>query len=218
MYGRTRVKVCGITTMKDAKAAVDSGVDAIGFIFVESSPRYIPPEVARKITKKLPAFVQIVGVFMDQDPVEVEEIIEYCRLTCVQLHGSESPEYCRKLGKAAPPCKIVKAFRVGRQTTAAHFEGYGKYVSGYLLDTYVDGQEGGTGKAFDWSIIEALDLTMPIILAGGLTPDNVAEGIAAVRPFSVDVNSGVEKKPGEKDHKKLQALMRQVAYADRKND
>ncbi len=214
MYRRTRFKVCGITNEKDAMAAVENGADALGFIFVESSPRYIAPEEARKITKKIPAFVQIVGVFMDHDPVELEEIIEYSRLTCVQLHGRETPDYCRLLGKAVPPCKIVKAFRVGSGFDHDQLTAYKKYVSGILLDTYVKGQEGGTGKVFDWSLITDDNLRSQLILAGGISPDNVTQAITTVRPFSLDVSSGVEMSPGKKDHAKIKEFAAKVREAD----
>ena len=214
MYRRTRFKVCGITNYKDAMAAVENGADALGFIFVESSPRYIAPEEARKITKKIPSFVQIVGVFMDHDPVELEEIIEYSRLTCVQLHGKETPEYCRLLGKAVPPCKIVKAFRVGTDFDHGQLTAYDKYVSGILLDTYVKGQEGGTGKVFDWSLVTDDKLRSRLILAGGISPDNVIEAITTVRPYSLDVSSGVEISPGRKDHVKLEQFGQRVREAD----
>jgi len=215
MHSRTRIKVCGITTVEDAKEAIRVGVDAIGFIFAEKSPRYISPEKVKEIVAQLVPFVHLVGVFVDSDPVEVQEIIDYCGLTHVQLHGSEDGEYCEKLAQAATPCRLLKAFRVGRETTAADFTPYVDSVKGYLLDTYVQGQEGGTGKTFDWSIIESLGLKQPIILAGGISAENVAQAIKSVRPFAVDVNSGVEDEPGRKDHAKLQQFVELVRGVDR---
>lgn len=212
MQNRTRVKVCGITNVEDALGALERGVDALGFIFAESSPRYISPEDAREITLHLPPLVNCVGVFVDKDPVEIEEIIEYCYLNAVQLHGGEDPEYCRKLAHSVSPCRLIKAFRVGRETQASDFEPYEDAVSAYLLDTYVKGQEGGTGQTFDWQIIERLKLVRPLILAGGLEPENVVEAISAVRPFAIDVNSGVEEEPGKKDMLKLETLL---AYIQR---
>ena len=214
MQSRTRIKVCGITTLEDAKEAIQIGVDAIGFIFAESSPRYISPEKAKEIAAQLPPFISLVGVFVDGDAVEVEEIIDYCGLTHVQLHGSEDPEYCQKLAQSATPCRLIKAFRVGPHTMAADFTPYEESVKGFLLDTYVKDQEGGTGKTFDWSIIESLRLKQPVLLAGGLGPDNVTEAIRAVRPFAIDVNSGVEDEPGRKNSDKLRQLVRLVREAD----
>lgn len=212
---RTRIKVCGITTLEDALSAVQNGADALGFIFVESSPRYITPEEAREITSQLPPFVHFVGVFLDQDPVEVEEIVEYCHLSYVQLHGKEGVEYCFELAHSISPCRLVKAFRVGQGTDAEDFKPYETCVSGFLLDTLVAGQEGGTGKIFDWSLIDSLELKLPLILAGGLSPENVADAVKAVRPFAVDVNSGVEDEPGKKNVEKLRALIAEVIAADR---
>jgi len=196
MHSRTRIKVCGITTVEDAKEAIRVGVDAIGFIFAEKSPRYISPEKVKEIVAQLVPFVHLVGVFVDSDPVEVQEIIDYCGLTHVQLHGSEDEEYCEKLAQAATPCRLLKAFRVGRETTAADFTPYVDSVKGY-------------------PIIESLGLKQPIILAGGISAENVAQAIKSVRPFAVDVNSGVEDEPGRKDHAKLQQFVELVRGVDR---
>lgn len=215
MHSRTRIKVCGITSAEDAADAIQAGVDALGFIFVESSPRYISPEKAKEIIAQLPPFIHYVGVFVDNDPIEVEEIIDYCGLSFVQLHGKEDAAYCQKLAQVATPCKIIKAFRVGNKSLAADFKPYEEVVKGFLLDTYVDGKEGGTGKPFDWSIIESLNLQLPIILAGGLTPDNAAEAVRGVRPFAIDVNSGVEIEPGKKNIEQLRVLVQRVAAADK---
>ena len=207
MQNRTRIKVCGITNVEDALGALERGVDALGFIFAESSPRYISPEDAREIIVKLPPFASYIGVFVDEDPVEIGEIIEYCYLTAVQLHGGEDPEYCQKLAHDVPPCRVIKAFRVGRETGPADFEPYADAVSAFLLDTYVKGQEGGTGQTFDWGMVERFNLARPLILAGGLDPDNVGDAVAAVNPFAIDVNSGVEAEPGKKDMAKLETLL-----------
>lgn len=214
MHSRTRIKVCGITSAEDAKEAIEAGVDAVGFIFAEKSPRYISPEKVKEIVAQLPPFIHYVGVFVDKDPIEIEEIIEYCGLSYVQLHGSEDAEYCRKLAQAATPCKVIKAFRVSSRTLASDFTPYEETVKGFLLDTHVEGQEGGTGKPFDWSIIQSLKLQLPMILAGGLTPENAAEAVRAVRPFAIDVNSGVEDEPGKKNYEKLRRLVKNVAAAD----
>lgn len=215
MQRRTRIKVCGTTTIHDAREAIDGGVDALGFIFVESSPRYISPEKVREITMELPPFIHFVGVFLDQDPVEIKEISRYCNLTTIQLHGKETPDYCQALRKATSPCTIIKAFRIGVESVADDLQKYNDCVDGFLLDTYVQGQEGGTGEVFDWSIIKSLKLQLPFMLAGGLTPENVEAAVSSVRPYGIDVNSGVEKEPGVKDHEKLFSLIQRVSEFDR---
>lgn len=214
MHRRTRIKMCGITNIEDAEEGIRAGVDALGFIFVEDSPRYIEPEKAKEIVEQLSPFVDLVGVFVDRENVEVQEIIDYCGLSYAQLHGSESPEYCSQIAYAASPCKVIKAFRVGPNTTAAEFHPYQNEVQGFLLDTYVADQAGGTGRTFDWEIVRSLELQRPVILAGGLTPENVGEAILKVQPFAIDVNSGVELRPGLKDYDKLGALLEEVRKAD----
>jgi phosphoribosylanthranilate isomerase len=217
MAGRTRVKMCGITNRYDAEVGVQAGVDALGFIFVEESPRHISPEDAREIIAELPPFVDCVGVFVDRDAQEVEEIIAYCGLSYAQLHGSEEPKYCERLARATAPCKVIKAFRVSGETPADLLSPYNEVAQGFLLDTYSKGISGGTGMVFDWRIIEGLRLKSPLILAGGLDPENVREAIKLVCPFGVDVNSGVERAPGMKDAEKLHAFMTQVRLADQDN-
>jgi len=214
MNTRTRIKMCGTTNIVDAREAVYSGVDALGFIFVEKSPRYIPAQKAGEVVACLPPFVDRVGVFIDRDVQEVLEIILEVGLTYAQLHGGEDPSYCRQIARMAAPCKVIKAFRVGLENRAADFARYNDVVCGFLLDTYIQGQAGGTGQVFDWRLIEGLDLQRPVILAGGLRPENILEAIRMVRPFGVDVNSGVEVTPGIKDHQKLHELIDQVRLAD----
>lgn len=207
---RVRVKMCGTTRLEDALAAVRYGVDALGFIFYAKSPRYIAPENVVAIVKRLPPFVDRVGVFVNAPYTEVVRAAG-CGLTYLQLHGDESVEYCCAIREMLPSCGIIKAFRVSGRSRAEEFERYNESVDGFLLDTYSKGESGGTGKVFDWSVIERLNLQRPLILAGGLTPENVASGLAAVRPYAVDINSGVELQPGIKDHGRLQSLMRVVA-------
>jgi phosphoribosylanthranilate isomerase len=214
MNTRTRIKICGTTNIVDAREAVHSGVDALGFIFVEKSPRYIPAHKAGEVVACLPPFVDRVGVFIDRDVQEVVEIVREVGLTYAQLHGDEDPGYCRQIARMAAPCKVIKAFRVGLENRAADFARYNDVVCGFLLDTYIQGQAGGTGQVFDWRLIEDLDLQRPVILAGGLRPENILEAIRMVRPFGVDVNSGIEISPGIKDHQKLHELIDQVRLAD----
>lgn len=214
---RTRIKVCGITSHKDALFAAQAGVDALGFIFHPKSPRYIEPEEARLIIDQLPPFIDVVGVFVDKKRTEVEEIVQYCRLTYVQLHGKESPKYTERLFRFASPCEIIKAFRVGSQSSPDDFKPYVPFVRSFLLDTYDKELLGGTGKSFDWKIIESLNLVRPYILAGGLGPENIVDALESVNPVTVDVNSGVEISPGIKDHAKILELVNAVRSFDKKS-
>ena len=209
MAFRTRIKVCGITCQEDARAAVAAGADGLGFIFVEQSPRLVEPDMVRAITGELPPFVSRVGVFRDEEIEVVQEIIHYCRLTLVQLHGAESPEYCRKIS-----CQVIKSFSIRPESDKEELAEYTDAVSGFLLDTYHKGMAGGTGMVFDWRLVEQVKPSGPVILAGGLTPENVGEAIRQVKPYAVDVNSGVEYQPGRKDTDKLKSFVREVRKAD----
>lgn len=189
---RTRVKICGITNSKDADAAVESGADALGFIFYSGSPRHIEPEKAAEIIGTLPPFVTAVGVFVDETLEGIKKAVSESGVTCVQLHGSETPEFCESVGGS-----VIKAFRI---KGLSDIEPIAKYRAGaYLLDTFKAGVPGGTGKTFDWEIaLEAKKLGR-IILSGGLNPENVLDAVRHVNPYAVDVSSGVEKSPGIKD-------------------
>ena len=206
---RTRIKVCGITTQEDARSAVAAGADALGFIFVEQSPRVIIPDTVRAITAQLPPFVSSVGVFRDQDRELVEEIVRYCRLTLVQLHGAETPDYCRSFS-----CGVIKSFAMRADSKSDELAAYAEVASGFLLDTYHKEMAGGTGMVFDWKLVSQVKPPAPVILAGGLSPQNVAEAIRQVRPYAVDVNSGVEYQPGRKDSDKLKCFAQEVRKAD----
>jgi phosphoribosylanthranilate isomerase len=203
--GRTRVKVCGITCAVDALAAVACGADALGFIFYSRSPRWISAEAAGAIIAQLPPLVTRVGVFVNAPPAEVVAAAGF-GLSALQLHGDESPAFCTELRRALPYCQLIKALRIGPASCAADFSPYAPLVDAFLLDTYHPGMAGGTGAAFDWSLIDTLALQRPFLLAGGLSPANVAQAIEAVQPYAVDINSGVELQPGVKDHSKLRAL------------
>jgi phosphoribosylanthranilate isomerase len=209
MNARTRIKVCGMREMAEVAAVVAVGVDAIGLIFVEQSPRYIDPERAREIVASLPPFVDAVGVFVDQDAATVNEIVRYCGLSKVQLHGTESPAYCAEIS-----CRVLKVFQVRSSLTRADLTPYAGVVSGFLFDTFHAKIAGGTGQTFDWCLLEKLPSPRPVVLAGGLTPENVGEAIRQARPFAVDFNSGVEFEPGRKDLAKVRAAIAQVAAAD----
>ncbi len=208
--------MCGVTRAEDAGAAIEAGVDALGFIFYERSPRNIDPDSAAEILNRLPPFVSSVGVFVDKEMSEVEDIVRYCRLSHVQLHGKESPKYCERLARLASPCRIIKAFRVGEGFSAEEIAPYEPFVQAYLLDSYKQGVAGGTGVAFDWSRIGGLDLGKPCILAGGLRQELVAEALEICRPYALDVNSGVETEPGIKDAELIRDFVQAVRRAEKK--
>jgi phosphoribosylanthranilate isomerase len=209
MTGRTRIKICGMTDQKEAAHAIGCGVDALGFIFFQKSPRNIDPNRAKDIIGTFPPFVDAVGVFVNENPEVIVEIIKYCRLTTVQLHGSESPEYCQQI-----PGRIVKAFQVAPSMKPDDLSAYDDVVSGFLLDTYHKKIKGGTGETFDWSRVEKLRPQKPVILAGGITPDNAAEAIHQVKPYGIDANSGLETAPGRKDIDKITRLIQTVRLTD----
>jgi phosphoribosylanthranilate isomerase len=200
---RIKVKVCGTTSLKDALFAVESGADALGFIFYKKSPRCISQKEVKDIVAQLPPFVETVGVFVNEASDKVNRIAEQCRLTAVQLHGDESPAFCRRIKR-----RVIKVFRV---LDADSFKGISNYdVSGFLLDSYNDESRGGTGKAFDWNLALRAKKQGPIILAGGLNPYNVYTAIHRVKPYGVDVCSGVEKSPGVKDFIKIDEFIKSV--------
>ena len=196
-----RVKICGMTNYGDARHAVDSGADALGFVFYPESPRYVSPDVARQIIAGLPPFVNCVGLFVNELPARIIETVTHCGLDLIQLHGDETPEQC-----SFPPHRVIKAVRVAQQGGTVPLPQFP--VSALLLDALVPGKFGGTGKVCDWEFAAQLAAQQLIILAGGLTPDNVAAAVREVRPYAVDVSSGVEKSPGEKDPRKVSEFIR----------
>jgi phosphoribosylanthranilate isomerase len=203
-----RVKICGITNLEDALLAVELGAQALGFIFYPKSPRAIKPEAARQIIAQLPPLVLSVGVFVNESAALVLEMAEIARLDWVQLHGEEPPEYCRFLYR-----NVVKAIRVKDQTSLEQMKQYQGSVRAFLLDTHTSGARGGTGESFDWDLARQAKEYGPIVLAGGLKPENVAMAIRQASPQAVDVASGVEAAPGKKDHDRLRAFFKAVAAA-----
>jgi phosphoribosylanthranilate isomerase len=197
------VKICGITRLEDAKAAVDAGANAIGFVFWPKSPRYVDPARARDIAATLPESVNAVGVFVDQPAEDVNEIAEWVGLGAVQLHGSESQEYVRAMRRP-----VMKAVAVDG-TNPPLVDAWPPSV-GVLLDVHDPAKKGGTGRTIDWAVAAEVAKHRQIVLAGGLTPENVGEAIARVKPFGIDVSSGVEAEPGIKDHERLKALFEAV--------
>ncbi|WP_136513406.1 phosphoribosylanthranilate isomerase [Geomonas edaphica] len=196
----TKVKICGITSVDDALMAVDAGADALGFVFFEKSPRYVTPEAAAGIIAKLPPLVQVVGLFVNADLDVVNRTADRCGLDIVQLHGEESPEFCRLVRR-----RVMKAFRVRGPESLVPLPEF--HVAAYLLDAYSPNAHGGTGEVFDWECAIAAKEHGPIVLAGGLTPDNIAAAVTQVRPYGVDVSSGVEASPGLKDPDKVRRFI-----------
>lgn len=196
------VKICGITDSDTAMAAAAAGADALGFVFA-SGRRRVAPETARDIIRRLPPEVLTVGVFMDEDPETVRGIVAYCGLGALQFHGRESPDYCRDFR-----VQVVKAFGVTRSSAGDLERDAAAYpVWALLLDTAAGGRSGGTGQVFDWRLVESLKFSRPVILAGGLNPENVQAAIAAVRPYGVDVSTGVET-GGVKDPEKIRRFIK----------
>ena len=202
-----RSKICGITRIEDALVAAEAGADAIGFVFYAKSPRAVDVRQARAIITELPPFVTTVGLFVNASRCELNEILEVVPLDLLQFHGDETPQDCE--GYHRPWIKALRV-RPGDDLEAACKQYAG--ARGILLDTYVAGVPGGTGEAFDWSLVPA-HLSKPIILAGGLSADNVGQAIAQVRPYAVDVSGGVEQAKGIKDAAKIEAFMRAVKQA-----
>jgi phosphoribosylanthranilate isomerase len=204
-----KVKVCGITSYDDAVMSLDEGVDALGFNFFPRSPRYIRPEDVRAILRRIPPFVVTVGLFVNvAEPQEVSAAARVAGVQVVQLHGDETPEYCRALADWT----LIKAVRIGEKGIPARLDEYP--VQALLLDARDDALFGGTGKSFDWSLALDMKRMRPIIVAGGLRPDNVREAIRVVEPYGVDVCSGVECAPGKKDAARLRRFMDEVRHVD----
>ena len=200
----TRVKICGITNLADALAAIEAGADALGLNFYEKSPRHISLKTAAEIAGHLPPFVMRVGLFVNAPEELVTRAIGECSLSLLQFHGDEPPEFCTQFGLMS-----MKAFRIRDAESLKEIPNYA--TEAYLLDAYSPDARGGTGEKFNWDLaVEAQKFGKPIFLAGGLTPENVAEAVRKVRPFGVDVSSGVESAPGKKDHAKIRALIAAV--------
>jgi phosphoribosylanthranilate isomerase len=204
----TAVKICGITRVEDALAAAHAGAHAIGLIFYAGSPRQVPHDVARRVVEALPPFVTPVALFVDARSIDVERVIGEVKPQLLQFHGDENPEFCERFG-----LPYIKAAKVRRGVDLIQYARRYTTAKGLLLDTFVDGSHGGTGATFDWALIPD-QFPLPLILAGGLHPDNVADAIRRVRPWAVDVSSGVEAAKGIKDAAKIAAFIRGVRNAD----
>ena len=204
----TRVKVCGITREEDGLAAARVGVDAVGFVFYPGSPRYVASERARDIAATLPPFISTVGLFVDAEAATIAVTLRAIRLDYLQFHGAESPEFCAQFD-----VPFLKAVRVKPGMDLLQYAITFSAAKALLLDAFVAGMHGGTGRGFDWQLIP-LNMPIPVILSGGLAPGNIAKAVRTVRPWAVDVSSGVEAEKGIKDANKIEQFMRGVRNAD----
>jgi phosphoribosylanthranilate isomerase len=202
-----KVKICGITSVEDALAALEADADILGFVLAEQSPRRVSIETAREIARQLPPTAMRVGVFVNAKVERVMFALRICDFGGLQFHGEEPPAYCQQFG-----VPTIKAFRIRDQESLRAMSSYD--TDYYLLDSYLAGQPGGTGETFNWNLaVEARGLGKPVILAGGLTPQNVAEAVRKVQPFGVDVSTGVESAPGKKDRQKMRDFVAAVRGA-----
>ena len=198
-----KIKICGITNIDDALEANSYGADALGFVFYKKSPRYIEVKLAKEIILKLPPFTAAVGVFVNETYKNIEKAIDTCSIRVIQLHGDEEKDFCSKFD-----VKVIKAIRVKDENSLEMMKRY--KVSAFLLDNFSKEIPGGTGKSFDWDLAIRAKRYGNIILAGGLNPENVIEAILKVKPYGVDVSSGIESKPGKKDYEKMRRFIEAV--------
>jgi len=200
-----KVKICGITNYEDAVAALDMGADLLGFNFYPKSPRFVPPEKAREIISKLPGFIDIAGVFVNESIEQIHKTKNLCQLDWVQLHGDEDPEFCKQF--FSRNVKVMKAIRVKKQSDIQQAEDY--FTDAILLDAFNPEKYGGTGLTFDWNIVGHINKR--VFLAGGINPDNAPEAIK-LGVYGIDVCSGIEVEPGKKDHKKMRKLFENIQH------
>lgn len=205
-----RIKICGITSLDQGSAIAQLGANALGFICVKKSPRYLSPDNIATITPHLPPQVSRIGVFANTEAAEIISIVQQTHLTAVQLHGEETEDYCNQLRSQLPNLELIKAIRVKSADSLQHLENYAPFVDTFLLDAYDPKQLGGTGKAFNWEYLQTFNPPRPWFLAGGLTPDNIQEALAIATPNGIDLSSGVETSPGNKDLKLVQQLCQVV--------
>jgi phosphoribosylanthranilate isomerase len=217
------VKICGTTNLEDAQAAVDAGADALGFVFAES-PRRVAPVVARQITRALPEHVEKIGVFVNETAGRIGEIVEEAGLTAVQLHGDETPDLVDRVAQQVArvrPLRVIPALSMERIRHMAMVDGliikFPPFIDTLLVDSAGQGKRGGTGETWDWelgkAVVELLGNMVQVVVAGGLTPANVRDAIRTLRPWGVDVVSGVEREPGNKDHEKIRAFVKAAKSA-----
>jgi phosphoribosylanthranilate isomerase len=211
---RTRVKICGITRTEDVELAVGAGVDALGLVFYDKSPRFITNQQAVEISQAIPSFVSCVALFKDADERQIESVLNTVNIDVIQFHGSETVEFCEQFSRPYIKALGMKGANCDVNYLFAKAEKY-HTAKALLLDSHAPGEAGGTGEVFDWSMLTSSGALKPaIILAGGLTPDNVKSAIEVAHPYAVDISSGVESSPGIKDKTKVDAFMQQIATAD----
>jgi len=203
-----KIKICGITNLDDAMAAAEDGADALGFNFYKKSPRYVDPGKAAEIIHQLPPFITPVAVFVNEREEKVRDIQFTTGIKVLQFHGDERPEFCDRFAT-----RVIKAFQVKDKDSLKHMAHY--HVGALLLDSYREGLRGGTGTTFDWHLAVVAKTLGRVVLAGGLTPENVAEAVKLVQPYGVDVTGGVEREKGLKDHAKLKKFITEVRRASR---
>lgn len=205
-----KIKICGITNPEDAQVAVEAGADALGFVFDRDSPRCVTPEAVRRIVAGLPPFVMPVGIFVNEEIKKVRDLMDGCGLALAQLHGDESPSYCEALGR--PVLKAIRLRDRGSFLAMAEYRGRAN-IRGFVVDAFSEAAYGGTGQVADWTLAAEVARAAQVLLAGGLTPDNVRDAIQQVRPYGVDVSSGVEAHPGKKDPSKILAFVQAARLA-----
>lgn len=210
-----RIKICGIKQPEQGKAIADAGATALGFICVPASPRYVNSTQIRAVVKQLPQNVDRIGVFANSSKEEICQTVAAAGLTGVQLHGDETPEFCHQLRSMLPNIEIIKALRVSNQEGLAQAETYSNWADTLLLDAYDPQMLGGTGKTLDWNALRQFQPSCPWLLAGGLTPDNVLDALNQLSPNGIDLSSGVERAPGDKDLDKVAKLFEQLKIANR---
>jgi phosphoribosylanthranilate isomerase len=209
-----RVKICGITKPEQGRAIADLGATALGFICVSQTKRYVAPDRIQTIIEQLPEHTDRIGVFVNSSQEEISQIVARTGLTGVQLHGDESPEFCRRLRQMNPQTEIVKAFRIRSFESLLATNAYCDCVDTFLFDAYHPHAFGGTGKTLDWETLLQFSPMRPWLLAGGLTPDNILEALQKLDPSGIDLSSGVERSPGDKDLEKVARLFQQLANSN----
>jgi len=206
-----RIKICGITQIQQGQEIAALGATTLGFICVKRSPRYVTPEQIKIIIQNLPAEIEKIGIFADHQPPEIASVVATANLTGVQLHGAESPDFCAQLRQIiSSKIELIKAFRIKTAESLNDTEAYINYVDTLLLDAYHPQMLGGTGKTIDWQDLQQFNPTLPWMLAGGLTPDNVSDALSRLQPDGIDLSSGVERSPGDKDMFKVAQLFEQL--------
>jgi len=201
-----QVKICGITRLEDILLLIQYPVWALGFIQVETSPRYIKPDFAKKLISCLPNRIRSVGVFQNHSIQTVKQIRDYCGFSIVQLHGNEEPSFCDRLGRG-----VMRAFRIDNKLDFIQVGYYQSVTDYFLFDTFIHGKNGGTGQPFDWKLLKGIErFKKPFLISGGLSPNNIQKCLKTIIPFGIDINSGVESSPGKKDVQKVHALFQKL--------